>query len=608
MGVRLHKLKFFFLILFISLFFVGSVKAEDYRSDFEVNYYPSDTGDSLYTKVNFNIKITNFRSDIYVNKFSLLFPKSFEINNISASDDKGAITPILTTDETKNKIDLEFTDPNTGKDTENNFYLTFFQKNLFNTNGNVWEVILPTIDNLGTSTYKIIVNLPVNTDKKISIAKPKPDLITGNQIVWNNPSSKTLYAVFGNQQYYQTKLIYNLINPKVVPGYTDIALPPDTLYQKIYIDQLNPQPESVFIDTDGNYLARYYLNPRENKQVVFNGMVEVLAQPRSEVRELTNKQITSQQKYLLTAKSFWEINDLQKINQFRTMDDVYYYLVNNFKYNYKKITQAGNRLGAQKALDNPTNVVCTEFTDTFVALAREKGVPAREIEGYGFSADTQLRPLSLKSDVLHAWPEYYDQSKKIWISVDPTWENTSGIDYHSSFDLNHIVFAIHGKDPEYPYPAGMYKIENTRDIIINPSSQKIRETIKISVNTNNIESSINDKNSYQAKVIVDNQSNIFLYDLGFDIKAKNIAISPSKIIVDQIAPFEKKEIVVSYKALGVKTKTEGIISIANQYGNSLEKQIVITPYYYDIAVKISIVVLVVGTILIIIRLLWKRKS
>ena len=201
MGAKLRKIRLFFLILFMLAVFSTSVKAEDYQSDFEVNYYPSDTGDSLYTKVNFNIKILNFRSDIYVKKFSLLFPKSFEINNITASDDNGSVEPVLTTDETKNKIDLEFTNPNIGKDTENHFYLTFYQKNLFNNNGNIWEVILPTIDNLGTSTYKIIVNLPANADKKISIAKPKPDLISGNQIIWNNPSPKTVYAVFGSQQY-----------------------------------------------------------------------------------------------------------------------------------------------------------------------------------------------------------------------------------------------------------------------------------------------------------------------------------------------------------------------------------------------------------------------
>ena len=88
-----------------------------------------------------------------------------------------------------------------------------------------------------------------------------------------------------------------------------------------------------------------------------------------------------------------------------------------------------------------------EFTDLFIAIAREKGIYSREIQGYGFSLDQKLQPLSLSSDILHAWPEYYDTKTESWIAVDPTWENTSGINYFSSFDLNHIVFVIHGKKP-----------------------------------------------------------------------------------------------------------------------------------------------------------------
>ena len=34
---------------------------------------------------------------------------------------------------------------------------------------------------------------------------------------------------------------------------------------------------------------------------------------------------------------------------------------------------------------------------------------------YGFSNDPKLRPLSTQSDVLHSWPEYFDQeNKKDW--------------------------------------------------------------------------------------------------------------------------------------------------------------------------------------------------
>ena len=44
---------------------------------------------------------------------------------------------------------------------ENNIYLDFLQQNLFKVNGNVWEVILPTVENKeGEGDYTIIVHLP----------------------------------------------------------------------------------------------------------------------------------------------------------------------------------------------------------------------------------------------------------------------------------------------------------------------------------------------------------------------------------------------------------------------------------------------------------------
>ncbi len=63
--------------------------------------------------------------------------------------------------------------------------------------------------------------------------------------------------------------------------------------------------------------------------------------------------------------------------------------------------------------------------------------------------------MSLVKDVLHAWPEYYDESKKTWIMIDPTWGNTThGMDYFSSLDFEHITFVIKGLSSTYPVPAG----------------------------------------------------------------------------------------------------------------------------------------------------------
>jgi len=53
-----------------------------------------------------------------------------------------------------------------------------------------------------------------------------------------------------------------------------------------------------------------------------------------------------------------------------------------------------------------------EFTDLFIALSRAAGIPAREINGFAYTDDIRLRPLDLVTDMLHAWPEYYDEEKE----------------------------------------------------------------------------------------------------------------------------------------------------------------------------------------------------
>jgi hypothetical protein len=116
-------------------------------------------------------------------------------------------------------------------------------------------------------------------------------------------------------------------------------------------------------------------------------------------------------------------------------------------------------MGAVAALQNPDQAICMEFTDLFIAIARAAGIPAREIDGYAYTENPQLQPLGLVADVLHAWPEYYDKDKGIWIPIDPTWASTSGgIDYFDKLDLRHFAFVVHGESSTTPYPPGSYKL------------------------------------------------------------------------------------------------------------------------------------------------------
>jgi len=565
----------------------GRVFAADFKTDYQVEYDLSEFKEKLTSKVKFNIKITNLKGDVYVNKFAISFPKSFTTSNLQSSDDHGLIAPKIITDESNTKVEMEFSNPNVGRDTVNNFYLNFDQSNLFQINGKVWEVVLPVIENKEGGSYKVIVSLPQDGDKKISIAKPRPNIISGNQIIWDNPTEKTIYAVFGETQIYKAELIYHLKNTEVFPVITEVAFPPDSLYQKIFIQSISPEPSNVYQDSDGNYLGKYFLKPLESKTITFRSYIQVFSTSRDEVKDVIEQIVQTQKNYLLSSQKYWMINNLKKIDGLTNAKDIYNFTVNSLKYNYQKINSNNSRLGADGVLSRPDQAVCLEFTDLFVGASREKGIMAREIEGYGFSFDPRLQPLSLVSDVLHAWPEYYNEKAGLWVPVDPTWENTSGIDYFSSFDLNHIVFAIHGKKSDYPLPVGMYKVGGSKDISIKATLDDPIEKKSISVKGFSLPLRITDRKNYSGKFIIKNNSNIYLWKIPVDIKGKNLKINKEKTKILSLAPYEEKTVEFNY-AVDKKNKNNEAQVLILVFDKEIDsRKLIIIPQLYEIGIKVG---------------------
>src|SRR3989339_655969 len=596
-------------ILFLTPYLLSfPVNAADFKTDYQVEYNLSQSQENLNSQVNFKIKIVNLKTEVYVSKFSISFPNTFSINNLKTSDDNGYITPKVTTDEDKTKIELEFSNPTIGKDSINTFFLSFDQANLFKINGKVWEVVLPVIENPHTESHNVLPNLPETTNKKISISKPYPDLITGNKIIWNNPKTKTIYAVFGDVQVYNSELVYHLKNDQIYPIFTEVAFPPETNNQKIFLQSINPPPESARIDEDGNYLGKYFLKPLETKKIIYKSFIQVYSKTRNDTALYFRSAIDSQKNYLLTANKYWQINKIDLIKNVSSPKEIYDFVTNKLKYNYNKINSQNKRLGAETVLSNHDQAVCLEFSDLFVGIAREKGIYSREIEGYGFSLDPKLQPISLSSDILHAWPEYFDSKTKNWIAVDPTWENTSGINYFSSFDLNHIVFVIHGKNSDYPLAAGMYKLENSRDILIKPVIEEPLERKEIVIEDIDFPTTISDDKSYQGKFIIKNNGSSYLWQIPVELEAGNINIKKKNYNIQVLAPYEKKEIVFEYSAKNKNKRIEGEL-IINVMGEELLKQkINIIPSYYNLIFKFLAVTLGLSLLFLIYRLIVKVKK
>ena len=450
---------FIFCILLISFSLFSKVKADEFKTDAEVEYFIYDNG---LTKVTYKITIENKFSETYARSFALFLTniKPKEIN-VLQDNIKASVKEEINEDEVTLTVNLP--QPPVGKGKKAEFTLEFYDEHLTDHIGDVWEVSIPKLSKDNSfNSFLIKLNVPKKLGSE-SYMSPEPLYTsTENGRIYyyfdkNIIENRGVSAAFGKSQTFSFSLGYHLENTSKKTRQFSIAIPPDTSLQKMYYTSIDPMPLNINVDEDGNWLAIYQMKPGERLDIVAKGSVVIFAQP---IKYLTPTM--DQIKSNTMETQYWQSNDSDIKNVANKLDsirDIYDFVVNTLVYDYDKVKPDTVRLGAKEALLNKTSATCMEFTDLFIALARAKGIPAREINGYSYTENPEIKPLSLVADVLHAWPEYWDADRQSWIAVDPTWENTTqGSDFFTKLDLRHFAFVIRGKDPVKPYSPGSYKL------------------------------------------------------------------------------------------------------------------------------------------------------
>ena len=536
--IRIIAFVFSFFILHSS--FIIPVHAAEFATSYDVHFIVSEDGN---THVVSTIGLTNLVTNLYATEYAVTI-KNSHIQNVSGTDSKGPLSIRFDQKKDESRITAEFNDRVVGKGKTLTFQLAYDSAEIAKKTGRIWEITLPKVsDDESTSKYTIKLSVPESFGSPLYF-KPEPTAFTSGSFSWNYEQLKKgiVSAAFGSNQVFSFRLRYHLSNNQNTPSHEEIALPPDTPYQKVVFKSLDPMPISVKRDENDNWLASYTLEPESKIDVLANGTVELSIKPRPDYPFPK-----SSQKFdtFLKSATFWQVNnpDIQALAQkLGTAESIYSYVVSKLSYDFTKVTSNPVRLGAKESLARPTNAICMEFTDLTVALMRAAGIPAREINGYAYTTNTELRPLSLVADVLHAWPEYYDKDKNTWIPIDPTWANTTGgTDYFSTFDLNHIVFAIHGISSEYPYPAGAYKranngkVELSKDIDIAVESELPREELHALTSQVLFPSALSVGEN--AQVTITNPNKQAMYTVPVRLKGDGVEVIPSSILIDALPPF-----------------------------------------------------------------------
>lgn len=575
------RLSFSILVAFCFFFFALPVQAEnEFETSFDLTYEVKANG---ITSVTQKIKLTNKIPDIYAKEYHFSIG-STRTHNVRAEDGFGPFDPEVEITNNTTEINLVFNQKVVGKGETLEFTLFFDSLDFANKNGQVWEIAIPKMsETLEVKDYQLKLVVPTSfQEPAYMLPQPISSQTSGGKNIYFF-SKQAIFdqgvaAAFGQHQIFNFTLQYHLKNPHSEIVQTEIALPPETAFQKIFYEEITPEPRNVTVDEDGNWLATYYLEPNSIVDITARGAVELFIKPRKEFPKVTIKK----EDYLKPQK-YWEI-DAPEIKELaaklNSPQKIYNFVVESLIYDYGKITQPIGRRGAVEALKNKSSAICTEFTDLFIALARAAGIPAREVNGYAYTTNPALRPLSLAEDILHAWPEYYDESQSLWRPVDPTWgKTTGGVDFFTKLDLNHFVFTFHGFDSTYPYPAGSYKIDeqSEKDIHIEfGSTPKKRLELELE---NQLPKNVFSGLSLASSLILRNKSNYtLLNETGRVFASSGLAISESSFESQVLPPYGEIEIPLKLKPYNLFKSSEEKITVEFA-GLVLEETVRIQPIF-----------------------------
>lgn len=465
---------FAFILISYHLFLITpSYAAGEFETDYKVNYRVQNNGQTQVTQ---NIILTNRTANFYADKFELKIG-STRVDEVKAQDAAGPLQTDVNFVNNVTTISVKFNQRVVGIDKTLPWTLSYTSSELATKSGQIWEISIPRLSRSEEiKGYTATVSTPTNFGP-VAFAVPSP--VSSNRIgaaqEFNFSKAQLeqngIAMSFGEKQVFSFTLDYTLENNNITAQLAQITLPPDNNYQRVVYESINPPPQNVTVDNDNNFEAVYKLQPRQTINVKAKGYVEVFSKP---FRNIFNP-LTEEEKALYTSpQRYWETDNVfikEKAAELKTPDKIYDYVASYLAYSKERLNSKDiERKGAAQAVLTPKDSVCMEFTDLFIAIARAAGIPAREVEGYAYTQNERLRPLSLATDggdILHAWPEYWDDEKG-WIQIDPTWGATSGgLDFFEKLDFNHLTFVSRGVSSQNPYPAGSFKARS------DPNAQQV---------------------------------------------------------------------------------------------------------------------------------------
>jgi hypothetical protein len=453
------------LILLVS-FSHSSQASSDFSYNVNVNYRVTSDANTRVTEI---YNVTNHSSNKYLSSIQLSTPTDDAKNIVVEYSDGSSVPFTLEKKHTEvsgypydyTQININFNRQTAGAGTSWNFTIRYDTSKLVETKGGAHTVYIPAISQDVSDNYQVQLSVPQDFGTLHTTgARPTSQSTKNNQTTYsfdkNDLREKSLSLVFGDSTVYKINFNYPLNNQTPLSQIFTIALPPNTSGQQIILNKLDPQPDNTRLDADGNILADYTV-PAHTKITVQTNVQAVVryieydltkSGTKADIPNSLVSRYTGSQQYwpannpTIAAKAHDLTKDKKSVSE--QVQAINNYVIETLSYNNEKI-KYNIRQGGLKALENPTNVVCLEYSDLTISLLRAAGIPARMPIGYGYSGD--LKQSNSVSDSLHSWVQAYVPGIG-WMNVDPTWGEK--FNNFGSSDLDHVAFAIWGQNDDAP--------------------------------------------------------------------------------------------------------------------------------------------------------------
>lgn len=336
---------------------------------------------------------------------------------------------------------------------------------------------------LNTTVY---INDAIFPEENFVLPKPSAETLLDNgykKYFFDSETilGKTIWIQRGLKQFYQFKLTQKFTptmgNDIGLRNEYALVLPRDVdnleIYQKVYFDQIQPLPDWIEKDTDGNLIAYFKIPSSLSGEIVVTGIVEVGVTgdvlDEASSGSLADYDITALD-YALGSAEYWEVDSLEikkeasellgnKTNVYQILDNTFDFVTDSIDYSDIKRLGINQRQGALRTLQNGSGV-CMEYADLFLALARAQGIPTRAVFGYGFDPREES-----SSQQTHQWVTSYIPKLNKWYDLDVTWGDSGQV--AEGGNLNHFYTHIVSSGPN-ALPDVSVNIFGTKDEVSLP--------------------------------------------------------------------------------------------------------------------------------------------